>query len=470
MLTIKEVAQAANVSVATVSRVLNHDKRVALKTKEHVLRVVKELDYTPNTLGRNLRVSATKKILVLLPSVLNQFFSSVMQGIEESVQARGYQVMMSTTRSDPQIEQSYIEFLYNKSIDGIIFFNSEQTPEAIDRLSKKYPITFCISSLEGAKASAVTIDNVRAAYDAVSSLIQAGHRKIALVYEPEASHGKLRGQGYKRALAQFGLPIRPEYLQPCDSSFDSGAEACGRLMALSDPPTAIFAISDVIAAGVVQRLGLRRINTFSGCPGSDPDAHYPNWVTCPWPEDFQEVLDYQWNQVLIPYWRETAAFAAEHGVTQIALEMHPGFCVYHTESLLRLRRAVGEQIGANLDPSHLIWQGMDPIAVIRALKGAIFHFHAKDTKIDPYNTAVNGVLDTKPYREQETRSWNFRSVGYGNGPLYWKDMISNLRLAGYDHVISVEHEDGLMSRSEGLAKACGFLKDIIIQEKVGMTQ
>lgn len=121
MLTIKEVAQAANVSVATVSRVLNHDKRVALKTKEHVLKVVKELDYTPNTLGRNLRVSATKKILVLLPSVLNQFFSSVMQGIEESVQARGYQVMMSTTRSDPQIEQSYIEFLYNKSIDGIIF-------------------------------------------------------------------------------------------------------------------------------------------------------------------------------------------------------------------------------------------------------------------------------------------------------------------------------------------------------------
>ena len=93
---------------------------------------------------------------------------------------------------------------------------------------------------------------------------------------------------------------------------------------------------------LAQRLGLRRINTFSGCPGSDPDAHYPNWVTCPWPEDFQEVLDYQWNQVLIPYWRETAAFAAEHGVTQIALEMHPGFCVYHTESLLRLRRAGGQ--------------------------------------------------------------------------------------------------------------------------------
>ena len=203
---------------------------------------------------------------------------------------------------------------------------------------------------------------------------------------------------------------------------------------------------------------LRRINTFSGCPGSDPDAHYPNWVTCPWPEDFQEVLDYH-EPYLIPYWRETAAFAAEHGVTQIALEMHPGFCVYHTESLLRLRRAVGEQIGANLDPSHLIWQGMDPIAVIRALKGAIFHFHAKILKLIPLTIRRSTAYWTPSLTgEQETRSWNFRSVGYGNGLLYWKDMISNLRLAGYDHVISVEHEDGLMSRSEGLAKACGFPK------------
>lgn len=267
MLTIKEVAQAANVSVATVSRVLNHDKRVALETKERVLKVVKELDYTPSTLGRNLRVSATKKILVLLPSVLNQFFSSVMQGIEESVQARDYQVMMSTTRNDSQIEQSYIEFLYNKSIDGIIFFNSEQSPEKITELSQKYPITFCISSLEGAKTSAVTIDNVQAAYDAVASLIQAGHRKIALVYEPDAAHGKLRGEGYRKALKQFGLPIQPEYLQPCGASFDSGAEAGKRLMDLPNPPTAIFAISDVIAAGVVQQL--LRLHKL---PGRDVDV------------------------------------------------------------------------------------------------------------------------------------------------------------------------------------------------------
>ena len=221
---------------------------------------------------------------------------------------------------------------------------------------------------------------------------------------------------------------------------------------------------------LAEQLGVDTVVTFSGCPGDCEASERPNWVTCSWPEDYGEILDWQWNQVLIPYWKEAAEIARSCGVTKIAFEMHPGFCVYNPATLLRLREAVGDIIGANFDPSHLIWQGMDPIAVIRALKGAIFHFHAKDTKIDPYNTAVNGVLDTKPYREQETRSWNFRSVGYGNGPLYWKDMISNLRLAGYDHVISVEHEDGLMSRSEGLAKACGFLKDIIIQEKVGMTQ
>ena len=219
---------------------------------------------------------------------------------------------------------------------------------------------------------------------------------------------------------------------------------------------------------LAQRLGLRRINTFSGCPGSDPDAHYPNWVTCPWPEDFQEVLDYQWNQVLIPYWRETAAFAAEHGVTQIALEMHPGFCVYNPETALRLREAVGPEIGVNFDPSHLIWQGIDPAYAIRVLgkAGAIFHFHAKDTKVDKYNTMLNGVLDTKPYGDEINRSWIFRSCGYGNDYAYWKDMVSNLVMTGYDHVLSIEHEDSLMTVDEGLDKAITFLKEVLTHEKL----
>ena len=145
--------------------------------------------------------------------------------------------------------------------------------------------------------------------------------------------------------------------------------------------------------------------------------------------------------------------------------MHPGFCVYNPETLLRLRAAVGPVIGANFDPSHLIWQGVDPVAAVRELAGAIYHVHAKDTKVDKYNTAKNGVLDTKHYGDEIHRSWVFRSVGYGNGLDYWRDMISNLRLVGYDKVMSIEHEDSLMTIDEGLRKAVSFLKGICIFEE-----
>lgn len=218
---------------------------------------------------------------------------------------------------------------------------------------------------------------------------------------------------------------------------------------------------------LAEKLGINQINTFSGCPGDHEGAKYPNWVTCPWPDDFLEVLNYQWNEVLIPYWKKTVAFAKEHGVNKIALELHPGFCVYNTQSMLKLREAVGPEIGANLDPSHLFWQGMDPCLVIRELKDAIFHFHAKDTKIDPYNTALNGVLDTGHYGNIMDRSWVFRSVGYGHDYAVWKDIISTLRMVGYDHAISIEHEDGLMSQNEGLTKAVEFLKEVLVYEGIG---
>ena len=215
---------------------------------------------------------------------------------------------------------------------------------------------------------------------------------------------------------------------------------------------------------LAEKLGVDTIVTFSGCPGGSPADKTPNWVTCAWPNDFGAILDYQWNEVLIPYWKKTAAFAKEHGVTKIAFEMHPGFCVYNPETLLRLREAVGDVIGANFDPSHLIWQGIEPVAAIRALKGAIYHFHAKDTKIDKYNTAKFGVLDTKSYSDEINRAWIFRSVGYGNGLDYWREIISNLRLVGYDKVMSIEHEDSLMNADEGLAHAAAFLKESLIHE------
>ena len=215
---------------------------------------------------------------------------------------------------------------------------------------------------------------------------------------------------------------------------------------------------------LAEKIGIDTVVTFSGCPGGSPEDKMPNWVTCPWPNEYGEVLKYQWNEVLIPYWKKTVEFAKAHGVTKIALEMHPGFCVYNPETLLKLRAAVGDVIGANFDPSHLIWQGVDPVAAIRKLAGAIYHFHAKDTKVDKYNTAENGVLDNKHYRDELHRSWIFRAVGYGNTQQYWRDMISALRLAGYDKVMSIEHEDSLMTGEEGLRHAAEFLKQSIIKD------
>lgn len=218
------------------------------------------------------------------------------------------------------------------------------------------------------------------------------------------------------------------------------------------------------AVQLAERLEIDTVIGFSGCPGDSAGSKYPNWVTCPWPEDFLKILDWQWNDVLIPYWQDTGAFAKEHGVSHIAFEMHPGFCVYNPETLKRLRSAVGDVIGANFDPSHLIWQGMDPVAAIRELAGMIYHVHAKDTKIDAYNTAKNGVLDTKHYGDEIHRSWVFRTVGYGNGETYWRDLVSNLRLCGYDKVLSIEHEDSLMTIDEGLRKAIAFLREVAIFE------
>ena len=220
---------------------------------------------------------------------------------------------------------------------------------------------------------------------------------------------------------------------------------------------------------LAEKLGLDTVITFSGCPGDHEGAKYPNWVTCAWPPDYPEILEWQWTEKVIPYWRESVAFARDHGVSKIALEMHPGFVVYNPETLLRLRDAVGPEIGANFDPSHLFWQGIDVPEAILELggAGALHHFHAKDSRVEPGVARRYGVLDTKPYTDELRRAWIFRTVGYGHDETVWKEIASALRLVGYDGVLSIEHEDSLMSANEGLEKAVRFLREVVIQEPAG---
>jgi len=220
------------------------------------------------------------------------------------------------------------------------------------------------------------------------------------------------------------------------------------------------------AIRLARLLDVEVVNGFSGCPGDGPKAKYPNWVTCPWPPDFLHILEWQWSKKVIPYWSRESQFLRKHG-RKFGFEMHPGFCVYNTETLLKVRDACGDNLGANFDPSHLFWQGMDPIVSLRGLAGAVYHVHAKDCRVDPVNAAKNGVLDTKHYGDEINRSWIFRTVGYGHGPEFWKDFVSTLRLVGYDHVLSIEHEDSLMSVDEGFKKAVAFLRGILLEQPVG---
>jgi sugar phosphate isomerase/epimerase len=222
-------------------------------------------------------------------------------------------------------------------------------------------------------------------------------------------------------------------------------------------------------ARLAVELGVDTVNLFSGCPGDGPDGTLPNWVTCAWPPDYLEILEWQWNQRAIPYWTEEATFARETGLNQIAFEAHPGFLVYNPETALRMREAAGPEIGVNFDPSHFLWQGIDPIEAVRVLgrAGALFHVHAKDVYLDQANIRINGVLDTKHYGNYDQRSWSFRSVGYGQDEKFWRDFVSALRTAGYDGVLSIEHEDGLASVAEGLGKAVDVLQRVLLKEQPG---
>jgi len=256
---------------------------------------------------------------------------------------------------------------------------------------------------------------------------------------------KIADRGLKvRGIAAHGNPVHPDRRQ-AKASHQAHREA-------------------VLLAAELETV----VVNFSGCPGGCAADRTPNWVTCPWPPDYEQIADYQWNKVLIPYWARENEFATKHGV-KIAFEAHPGFCVHNPEAIVRLRKAAGTNLGANLDPSHFFWQGIDPVEAARYLgqNKCLFHVHAKDCAIDPRNSGITGNLDIKSYGDLKARSWVFRTVGYGHGDDFWKPFVSMLRTYGYDGVISIEHEDALMSVGEGLQKAVDYLKPLILRQKAG---
>jgi len=217
----------------------------------------------------------------------------------------------------------------------------------------------------------------------------------------------------------------------------------------------------VLAAELLE---VEQICLFAGCPGTPDGGEYPNWVSTGWPGYFTELLEWQWSKRIIPFWKEQATFAGEHGV-RLAFEMHPGDCVFNLETLLRLRDACGDNVGANFDPSHLWWQLADPLVVARELgeRGILYHCHAKDTTLDLECTARNGVLATTEQTDPK-RAWRFATVGYGHDATFWKQLVNVFRLVGYEGVLSIEHEDPLAPVMEGLERTVALLRDAIWTE------
>lgn len=207
-------------------------------------------------------------------------------------------------------------------------------------------------------------------------------------------------------------------------------------------------------------MSVRRVVMMSGLPGGPGDQN-ANWITTAWPPEGHDILRYQWEDVALPYWRDLVHHARENGVDRICVEQHAHQLVYNTETLLRLRDAVGDIVGVNFDPSHALWMGGDPLRAIPQLRGAIYHVHAKDTRIEHPNRELNTLLETKPNEQVAERSWNYATLGHGQPAVWWREFVIQLRRNGYDDILSIEHEDYSLAPLVGVRKSIDLLRSIL---------
>ena len=261
MNTIKDVAAKANVSVATISRVINHDSAVSSKTRETVLRVIKEMDYSPNILGRHLRKSHTKKVLIMIPSISNQFYSKIITKIESVARKAGYTTILCMSHNERDLELGYLEMLTTRFVDGMIFFTSRLSSSEINDIAQKYPVVQCSEFVEGSKTDIVSINNETAAFDAVSCLVDMGHRSIAFFGSKDKyNSGILREKGYRRALLSNHIDIDEHNLFFGGYGYLDGQNMILEMLQSDIIPTAGFCISDSIAIGCTRKLTELGIN------------------------------------------------------------------------------------------------------------------------------------------------------------------------------------------------------------------
>jgi len=267
----------------------------------------------------------------------------------------------------------------------------------------------------------------------------APHVDLDRLLESEAARDELLGRVRDRGLSISALTCNGNQLDPVGGPAHD--EVTRKTIALAP------------------LLGVDRVVLMSGLPGG-PGDRFANWIVVAWPPEAQAVLEHQWR-VVTEYWQGLVRHAEEHGGVRLCIEMHGQQLVYNVPSLLRLREAAGPLVGANYDPSHLMWMGADPLAAARALDGAVYYVHAKDTRTDPVIAGINGVIDTTPGSDYRSRSWNYITLGYGHDEAWWRRFVATLAEIGYDGVLSIEHEDPAMSAVEGVEKSVALLRRVL---------
>ena len=266
----------------------------------------------------------------------------------------------------------------------------------------------------------------------------ASHCDLAGLVKSAAARKTFKAEFAKRGLELIALNANGNQLHPTDGERQSKG------------------LYDTIT--LAGQLEVETVVLMSGLPAGGPGDKLPNWVVSSWPPETQTILKYQWDDVLLPYWKKLAEHAKKTGVTSLAVELHGNQVVYNVPTLLRLRKEIGPIVRANLDPSHLMWMDADPLAAIDALGAAIGHVHAKDTFVNRPVADVASRLENGSLMNIPGRAWSYITLGYGHGESWWRDFCYRLRMVGYDGWLAIEHEDVMLSRVEGVQRSVDVLK------------
>lgn len=252
--TIKDVANEAGLSVATVSRVLNNSANVSEEAAGRVRSAVEKLGYSPNFIGRYLRKRETNIILVIMPSSEHSFYMKIVSGIQKYAQPRGYDIICASSNSTSEVEIRQMNMLFNRTADGVIMLGTQYDASTLNSLIKEYDIALCCESVEGADVLTVVVDDEQASYDAVTELVKLGHRRIGFICANDSAVSSLkRTKGYCRAVSDFSLSSDEELIYRGTFEYEHGALAMERFMKMENPPTAVFCVSDLLAISAIHK-------------------------------------------------------------------------------------------------------------------------------------------------------------------------------------------------------------------------